>query len=112
MHAYWLSKLLRQFGVADSGRHERLSVAVLSLASDPTALALGPQLAAFASARGIPTALVVGPQQDMNVTATLQYRMRGRGAGDLGAREAAAAPGHGGRPGQARFVRPSRWSWR
>ena len=68
--AYWLGKLLRQFGVADGGTS--VSVAVLSLASDPTALALGPQLAAFASARGISTALVVGPQQDMNVTATLQ----------------------------------------
>jgi capsular polysaccharide biosynthesis protein len=68
--AYWLGKLLRQFGVADGGTS--VSVAVLSLASDPTALALGPQLAAFASARGISTALVVGPQQDMSVTATLQ----------------------------------------
>ena len=68
--AYWLGKLLRQFGVADRG--ESVSLTVLSLTSDPTALALGPQLAAFASARGISTALVVGPQQDMNVTATLQ----------------------------------------
>jgi capsular polysaccharide biosynthesis protein len=68
--AYWLGKLLRQFGVADGGTS--VSVAVLSLASDPAALALGPQLAAFASARGISTALVVGSQQDMNVTATLQ----------------------------------------
>ena len=68
--AYWLGKLLRQFGVADGGTS--VSVAVLSLASDPTALALGPQLAAFASARGISTALVVGPQQNVKVTATLQ----------------------------------------
>jgi hypothetical protein len=44
----------------------------LSLASDPTALALGPQLAAFAATRGIPTALIVGPQQDTNVTASLR----------------------------------------
>ena len=76
VHAYGLSKLLRQFGVGDyDRRHEqraRSSLTVLSLASDPTALALGPQLAAFASARGIPTALVVGPQQDMNVTASLR----------------------------------------
>ena len=45
---------------------------MLSLASDPGALALGPQLAAFAAAQGIPTALVVGPQQDVDVIATLR----------------------------------------
>jgi capsular polysaccharide biosynthesis protein len=39
------------------------SVAVLSVASDKTALALGPRLAAFAAAEGIPTTLVVGAQQ-------------------------------------------------
>lgn len=47
------------------------SLAVLSLSSDPKALALGPQLAVFAASLGIPTTLVVGPQQDMNVTAML-----------------------------------------
>ena len=72
VHAYWLSKLLWQFGVGDGGTDANaMSLTVLSLASDSTALALGPQLAAFASARGIPTALVIGPQQDVNVTATL-----------------------------------------
>jgi capsular polysaccharide biosynthesis protein len=48
------------------------SVVVLSLSSDPGALALGPQLAVFASSLGIPTALVIGPQQDANPTATLR----------------------------------------
>jgi capsular polysaccharide biosynthesis protein len=76
VHAYLLSKLLRQFGVEDRDtgdtRAKAPSLTVLSLASDPTALALGPQLAAFASAHGIPTALVVGLQQDTNVTATLR----------------------------------------
>ena len=72
VHAYGLSKLLRQFGVADDGTSgNALSLTVMSLTSDPTALALGPQLAAFASAHGIPTALVLGPQQDRNVTAAL-----------------------------------------
>ena len=47
------------------------SLAVLSLSSDPKALALGPQLAAFAASLGIPTTLVVGPQQDSNATAML-----------------------------------------
>jgi capsular polysaccharide biosynthesis protein len=76
VHAYWLTKLLRQFGLADyktgGTTVNASSLTVLSLASDPTALALGPQLVAFASACGIPTALVVGPQQDMNVTASLR----------------------------------------
>jgi len=75
VHTYRLGKLLWQFGVADydtsGARANASSLTVLSLASDPTALALGPQLAAFASARGIPTALIVGPQQDTNVTASL-----------------------------------------
>lgn len=72
VHAYGLSKLLSQLGVADDGTSgHALSLTVLSLTSDPVALALGPQLAAFASARGIPTALVLGPQQDRNATAAL-----------------------------------------
>ena len=48
------------------------SLLVLSLSSDPGALALGPQLAAYAAAQDIPTALVVGPQQDAATTATLR----------------------------------------
>jgi hypothetical protein len=44
---------------------------VLSLASDPGALALGPQLAVFAASLRISTLLVIGPQQDANVAATL-----------------------------------------
>lgn len=48
------------------------SVTVLSLSSDPRALALGPQLAVFAAAQGIRTALVIGPQQDAKATAALR----------------------------------------
>jgi capsular polysaccharide biosynthesis protein len=75
--AWRLTRLLHQFGVADDragapGDAGGSSLNVLSLSSDPRALALGPQLAAFAAAQGIPTALVVGPQQDMNLTATLR----------------------------------------
>jgi capsular polysaccharide biosynthesis protein len=77
VHAYGLSKLLQQLGVGDYGsangsRSSSVSVTVLSLSTDPVALALGPLLAAFAAAQGIPTALVVGPQQDTNVTASLR----------------------------------------
>ena len=75
--AWRLSKLLQHFQVTDAQAHNGgpgggSSITVLSLSSDPSALALGPQLAAFAAAQGIPTALVVGPQQDVNVTATLR----------------------------------------
>jgi capsular polysaccharide biosynthesis protein len=50
----------------------RWSVTVLSLSSDPRAVALGAQLAVFAAAQGIRTALVIGPQQDGKVTAALR----------------------------------------
>ena len=77
VHAYGLTRLLQELGVGDNGisngsRPDGTSVTVLSLSTDPAAVALGPLLAAFSSARGIPTALIVGPQQDMNVTATLR----------------------------------------
>jgi hypothetical protein len=48
------------------------SLLVLSLSTDPGALALGPQLAAFAASQNIHTLLVVGPQQDAAATATLR----------------------------------------
>jgi capsular polysaccharide biosynthesis protein len=84
-----LTRLLQQFGITDIGtgngngngngngdgngaRGHGSSLTVVSLASDPKALALGPQLAAFAASQGIPTALVAGVQQDVNATATLR----------------------------------------
>jgi capsular polysaccharide biosynthesis protein len=66
--AYSLRKLMQQLGVANG---KPTSLTVLSLTSDPAALALGPQVAAFAAAHGVQTALVLGPQQDPSVTATL-----------------------------------------
>ena len=48
------------------------SLAVVSLAADRKALALGPQLAVFAASLGIRTALIIGPHQDTNATATLR----------------------------------------
>jgi capsular polysaccharide biosynthesis protein len=54
-----------------SGATSPPSLAVLSLSSDRKALALGPQLAAFAASMGVRTALVLGPQQDDNAVATL-----------------------------------------
>ena len=45
---------------------------MLSVDTDPGALALGPQLAVFAASLGIRTTLVIGPQQNPNATATLR----------------------------------------
>jgi capsular polysaccharide biosynthesis protein len=50
----------------------RSSVTIVSLSSDSAALALGPQLAAFAASQGIPTALVIGPLQKPDAAATLR----------------------------------------
>jgi capsular polysaccharide biosynthesis protein len=81
VHRWTLTKLLQGFGLPDGAvltgtqngsRGRGFSLTVLSLSSDPGALALGPQLAAFAAGLGVPTALVIGPQQDVNVSATLR----------------------------------------
>jgi len=74
--AWRLRKALRQLGLTGTNLTDpsagSSSLAVLSLSSDPKALALGPQLAVFAATLGIPTVLVVGPQQDANAVATLR----------------------------------------
>jgi capsular polysaccharide biosynthesis protein len=96
VHAWQLHTALRQAGMTRRGRHAYNSngngsslhhgdpasmydgdggpftLGVLSLSSDSRALALGPQLAAFAASQEIPTALVIGPQQDAAATATLR----------------------------------------
>lgn len=77
VHAWQLRTALGYLGQnnpssANGNSNDALSVAVLSLSSDHKALALGPQLAAFAASLGIPTVLVVGPQQDPGVTAALR----------------------------------------
>jgi capsular polysaccharide biosynthesis protein len=74
--AWQLRRALYQLGLmganpSDPRAGRGSSIAVLSLSTDRKALALGPQLAAFAAAAGIPTALVIGPGQDANVAATL-----------------------------------------
>ena len=77
VHAWRLRAALQQLGLVGPGQSPyngdgRFSLAVLSLSSDPRALALGPQLAVFAASVGIPTALVIGPQQDAGTAATLR----------------------------------------
>ena len=76
VHAASLGRILRRVGLTNesgqSRRDSRLSVLVLSLASDAAALAFGPQLAGFAASLQIPTALVIAPQQEAKVTASLR----------------------------------------
>lgn len=77
VHAWRLRAALQQLGRAGFDQpayngDSHSSLTVLSLSSDPKALALGPQLAVFAASIGIPTALVIGPQQDGGVAATLR----------------------------------------
>jgi capsular polysaccharide biosynthesis protein len=76
-HALQLQQVLHHLATAavdgdygDNGG--KPSVTVLSLSSDRGALALGPQLAAFAASQQIPTVLFIGPQQDPDATATLR----------------------------------------
>jgi capsular polysaccharide biosynthesis protein len=71
-------------GQASAGQAEGVSLAVLSLRSDPGALALGPQLAAFAAALDIRTHLVIDLHQDPGAAATLRAACTGIGqAGQL-----------------------------
>lgn len=77
LHVLQLRKALEYLGMAAANINNgdesgRWSVTILSLSSDPRALALGPQVAAFAASEGLPTLLVIGPQQDPDVTATLR----------------------------------------
>jgi capsular polysaccharide biosynthesis protein len=56
---------------ATAGKGER-SCTILTLSSDPGALGIGPQIAAFAASLGIPTLLQVDPREDINMTAALR----------------------------------------
>lgn len=68
-----LQRLRRPGGQAGNGFDSgSTSVLILSLSSDRGALALGPQLAAFAASLEIPTTLVIGPQQDPSAAAALR----------------------------------------
>jgi len=84
VHGWALRNLLRQLAPADNAGGspayaglqasggKRTTLTVLSLSTDPRALALGPQLAVFAASLGIPTALIIGPQQDADAVAALR----------------------------------------
>jgi capsular polysaccharide biosynthesis protein len=77
VNAWRMRRLLQQVGIADitAGNEvaaDGCSLTILSLSSDGGALALGPQLAAFAASLGIPTTLVLGLRQDLDATANLR----------------------------------------
>jgi capsular polysaccharide biosynthesis protein len=72
VEALRLRNALDQLGVSSRQQTAGTSLAVLSLSSDRGALAIGPQIAAFAAGLGIPTTLVFGPQQDLGTAATLR----------------------------------------
>jgi hypothetical protein len=79
--AWRLGNVLRELDPAGDGS----SVAVLSLAEDRKALALGPQLAAFAAKQGLPVTLVVDSRQGGKVTKALRAACAaGAGAGPAG----------------------------
>jgi len=63
---------LGQARIMSAGGGAGSSLSLLSLCSDPRALALGPQLAAFAASLGITTALVIGPLQNTKAASALR----------------------------------------
>jgi hypothetical protein len=82
VHGWRLRKTLQHLNVAGvnlTGDREGEApvVAMVTLAKDPGALALGPQLAAFAASLGIPTALAIGPSQDPHATIALKTACAG-----------------------------------
>lgn len=75
--------LLDRLGVAApaaDGAGSRSMIVVLSVSSDRKAIAIGPQLAAFASSLGIRTALVIGPQLGNDSAAHLRAAGVARGS--------------------------------
>jgi hypothetical protein len=70
--AWRLGKLLRGLADADFAAGEGTSVAILSLAEDRKALALGPQLATFAARQGLPATLVLDSRADVKSAAALR----------------------------------------
>jgi capsular polysaccharide biosynthesis protein len=71
-----LRNALSELGLADAtpagAGSKGSSLRVLTLSSDPRALALGPQLASFAASLGISTALVIDSQPDSSTAAALR----------------------------------------
>jgi hypothetical protein len=89
--AWRLGHVLRELDPAgDGSTGDGSSVAVLSLAEDRKALALGPQLAAFAAKQGLNVTLVLDSRQGGKVTKALRAACAA-GAGPAGAGRPAVA---------------------
>ncbi|HEX4830188.1 MAG TPA: Wzz/FepE/Etk N-terminal domain-containing protein [Trebonia sp.] len=111
VHAWRLRQVLQGLDMGGRGERDRpagpATLAVLSVTTDPDALALGPQLASFAASLGIPTVLVMGPQQDSNATAALHTACAGWSGGSGRSSHLRALVADGGRfsvPNGARLV--------
>jgi capsular polysaccharide biosynthesis protein len=82
LHGWRLRKALQHLNIAGvsltaDGEEDPPVVVVATLTRDPKALALGPQLAAFAASLGIPTALAIAPAADAEVTIALRTACAG-----------------------------------
>jgi capsular polysaccharide biosynthesis protein len=82
LHGWRLRKALQHLNVAGvnlttDGEEDPPVVAVATLARDARALALGPQLAAFAASLGIPVALAIAPSADTELTVPLRTACAG-----------------------------------
>ena len=99
VHAWRMRKALQQLSLSGvnvlNGSRDKgpSSLGVLSLASDPGALALGPQLAVYAASLGIPTTLVIGPAaSDGNAALTLRTACSQWAQGPAGGRATSGSP--------------------
>jgi capsular polysaccharide biosynthesis protein len=77
VYGWRLRQALQQLGLPAVDVHDGRgsggsSLAVVSLSSDPKALAIGPQLAVYAASLGIVTALVIGSQEETTAAAALR----------------------------------------
>jgi capsular polysaccharide biosynthesis protein len=101
VYGWRLRHALQQLGMASANVGNRAdgsgsSLAVVSLSSDPKAVALGPQLAVYAASLGIPTTLLIGSHEEMAAVATLRTAC------------AAPSPESSARPSQLRVAVSSR----
>ena len=78
--AWNLRKAVHQLDITGARGHGGTSVAVVSLSSDQRALALGPQLAAFAASQGTPVALVIDPGYEAKAVIALRAACAGTSA--------------------------------
>ena len=97
--AWNLRKTVHQLNLADARKDGVTSVAVVSLSSDQRALALGPQLAAFAASLGTPVSLVIDPQYDAKAATALRAACAATSA-VLAGRSGNRPAGQGNHPGE------------